>query len=221
MDFFKLIQSLDEFLFEVVSWLLFYPVTLWRVIKSPLKIMAAAECELTQAERRQFDDTIPPPLFLALTMFLIHIIEVAILGKSYLATVNPEMGQAIGSDTNLTIFRIVMISLLPLTAAIKLALAHGKHLDRHTIKLPFYSQCYPAALFAIMLAMAFGAARLDLSFFNPQFLLVMAVAFAWLLLIEANWFSTQLERSFLQGLWQAAMLIGVWVILLVLILRIF
>lgn len=221
MDFFKLIQSLDEFLFEVVSWLLFYPVTLWRVIKSPLKIMAAAECELTQAERRQFDDTVPPPLFLALTMILIHIVEVAILGKSYLATVNPEMGAAIGSDTNLTIFRIVMISLLPLTAAIKLARARGLHLDRAAIKVAFYSQCYPAALFAIMLAAAFGAARLDLRFTNPGFLAVMAVAFSWLLLIEAHWFSTQLERTFLRGLWQAVMLIGIWLVLLVLTLLFF
>ena len=215
MDFFKLIQSLDEFLFEVVSWLLFYPVTLWRVIKSPLKIMAAAELELTQSERRQFDDTIPPPLFLALTMILIHIVEVAVLGKSYLATVNPEMGRAIGSDTNLTVFRIVMISMLPLTAAIKLARARGKQLDREAIKVPFYSQCYPAALFAIMLALGFGAARLDLTFTNPGFLAVMSVAFAWLLLIEAHWLSAQLNRPFLHGLWQATLLITVWMILLV------
>lgn len=214
MDFFKLLQSLDELLFEIVSWLLFYPVTLWRVIRSPLKIMAAAECELTEAERRQFDDTIPPPLFLALTMIMVHFVELAILGKSYLAAVNPEMGRLLGSDTNVTIFRILMISLLPLTAAIKLARARGKHLDRAAIKVPFYSQCYPAALFAIMLAIGFAAARMDLSFTNPGFLAVMAVAFIWLLLIEAHWFAAQLDRSLVQGLWQAAMLIAVWLILL-------
>jgi hypothetical protein len=214
MDFIKLLQSLDELLFEVVSWLLFYPLTLWKVIRAPLRMMETAGLELTEAAQRQFDDTIPPPLFLALTMLLIHIVEVAILGKSYLATVNPQMGRLIGSDTNLTIFRIIMISLLPLTAAIKLARAQGKHLDRAAIKVPFYSQCYPASLFAIMLGLGFAAARLDLSFTNPGFLAVMAVAFVWLLLIEAHWFSSQLGHSFMHGLWQAAMLIGVWVVLL-------
>ena len=218
MDFFKIMQSLDELLFEIVSWLLFYPVTLWRVIRHPLETMASAERELTEAERRQFDDTIPPPLFLALTMILIHFVEVALLGKSYLATVNPQMGQAIGSDTNLTIFRIVMISLLPLTAAGRLAGARGKPLDRPSIKAPFYSQCYAAALFAILLAAAFGAARLDLSFTNPAFLSVIAIAFSWLLLIEAHWFAAQLKRSLGYGLAQAGMLISLWLVLLVLIL---
>jgi len=218
MDFFKFIQSLDELLFEMVSWLLFYPMTLWRVIRSPLKTMASAELELTEVEQKQFDDTIPPPLFLALTLILIHFVEVALLGKSYLATVNPAMGRAIGSDINLTIFRIVMISLLPLTAAIRLARAQGKQLDRAAIKVPFYGQCYAASLFAILLATAFGAAQLDLSFTNPGFLSVMAVAFGWLLLIEAYWFSTQLNRSFAYGLGQAAILISAWLVLLVLIL---
>jgi len=213
MDFFKLIQSLDELLFEVVSWLLFYPVTLWRVIKSPLKIMAAAECELIQAERRQFDDTIPPPLFLALTFIVINIVELTVLGHSYLATVNPELSRTIGSDTNLTILRIMIISLLPLTAAIRLLRARGVRIDRPAIKAPFYSQCYAAALFGIMLALAIVSEGWELSYTGPAFLSVMALAFVWLFLIEANWFAAQLNVSFGRGAWQAAILIAEWIVL--------
>ena len=36
MNFLKLIQSLDELLYEIMSWLIFYPVTLWRALTRPL-----------------------------------------------------------------------------------------------------------------------------------------------------------------------------------------
>jgi hypothetical protein len=46
MDFLKLIQSLDELLYEIMSWLIFYPVTLWRTLTKPLTMMTYSEVEL-------------------------------------------------------------------------------------------------------------------------------------------------------------------------------
>jgi hypothetical protein len=134
MDFFKLLQSLDEMLYEIVSWLIFYPVTLWRVIRSPVRTMQAAEAELRESERKQFDDTIPPPLFLLLTLALVHLVELGALGgKSYLELQNPELGRLVGGDVNLTIFRIVMIALLPLAAAMRIVRAQELFsIDRHS-----------------------------------------------------------------------------------------
>jgi hypothetical protein len=123
VDFFKLIQSLDELLYEVVSWIIFYPVTVWRVIRSPIRTMLAAETELGQAEPKQFGDTIAPPLFLLLTLALVHLVELGVYGESYLAVQNPEASRLIGGDRNLLVFRIVMISILPLAAALRLARA--------------------------------------------------------------------------------------------------
>lgn len=221
MDFFKLMQSLDELLFEIVSWFLFYPLTLWRMIRSPLKTMASADIELKETQQRQFDDTIPPPLFLALTFVVISIVELTLLGHSYLASVNPELSRKIGSDANLTVLRIVMISLLPLTAAIRLLRARGTHIDRPAIKAPFYSQCYAAALFGIMLALAFVAEGRELSYTGPAFLSVMALAFLWLFLIEAHWFAAQLKVSFVRGAWQAAILMAEWVVLVAVVIVFF
>ena len=221
MDFFKLMQSLDELLFEIVSWFLFYPLTLWRMIRLPLKTMASADIELKETQQRQFDDTIPPPLFLALTFVVISIVELTVLGHSYLASVNPELSRKIGSDANLTVLRIVMISLLPLTAAIRLLRARGTHIDRPAIKAPFYSQCYAAALFGIMLALAFVAEGRELSYTGPAFLSVMALAFLWLFLIEAHWFAAQLKVSFVRGAWQAAILMAEWVVLVAVVIVFF
>ena len=221
MDFFKLMQSLDELLFEIVSWFLFYPLTLWRMVRSPLRTMASADIELKESAQRQFDDTIPPPLFLALTFIVIHVIELTVLGHSYLATVNPELSRTIGSDTNLTVLRIMIISLLPLTAAIRLLRARGMRIDRPAIKAPFYGQCYAAALFGIMLALAFVAEGRELSYTGPAFLSVMALAFLWLFLIEARWFAAQLNASFGRGAWQAAILMAEWVVLVAVVMVFF
>ena len=213
MDFFKFIQSLDELLFEMVSWLLFYPLTLWRIIRAPLKTMASAERELHEVEKRQFDDTIPPPLFLALTLIIINIVELVLLGRSHLAIVNPRLSETIGSDVNLIIFRTLVVSLLPLTAAVRLARARGIHLDRPAIKAPFYAQCYAAALFAILLALAVAASGKGFLPTSAGFLAVTAFAFAWLFLIEGFWFSARLKESFAYGLWQAAILMAEWAVL--------
>jgi hypothetical protein len=219
MDFFKFIQSLDEMLFEIVSWLLFYPVTLWRMIRSPLAMMASAATELGEADERQFDDVIAPPLFLLLTLLLLHFAELGFLGRSYLEVVHPELSRQIGTDANLILFRIVMIAILPLTAALRLIRARGMKLDRQALKAPFYAQCYAASLFTLLLSLSLAVA-------GPAVLvdagaagryLVPALSLLWLYIIETIWFSTRLHSSLLRGLGQATILMVQWALLLVIV----
>ncbi len=40
MSFFQILRSVEDFLYEVMTWLVFYPRTLWRVIRHP-RTMAA------------------------------------------------------------------------------------------------------------------------------------------------------------------------------------
>lgn len=218
MDFFKLLQSLDELLYEVVSWLIFYPVTLWRIIRSPLKLMMAAESELLQAERKQFDDVIPPPLFLLLTLILAHLVELVILGRSKMAFENPELSNLLGNDFNLIAFRVLMLSILPLAASVRLVRARGQKLDREILKAPFYAQCYAAALFTIMLVSAFAVTGRQLSLSHPGFLVITAFALLWLYVIEAHWYAAQLKASLLLGFGQASILLAQWFVLLVAVL---
>ena len=39
MNFFQFLKSLDKLLYEVASWLVFYPVTMWRSARHPLAMM--------------------------------------------------------------------------------------------------------------------------------------------------------------------------------------
>lgn len=69
MDFLKLFESLDELLYEIMSWLVFYPITLWRAIAHPLRMMNYADAELGDSETEQYTDALSPPLFLLLSLW--------------------------------------------------------------------------------------------------------------------------------------------------------
>ena len=45
MDLLKILRSFEEFLFEAVSWLVFYPLTLWRILRGPLAAMDYSDRE--------------------------------------------------------------------------------------------------------------------------------------------------------------------------------
>ena len=68
MTFFNILKSLDELLYELMTWLVFYPVTLWRSIRRPLSTMAYARAELERDHAEQFRQTLSPPVFLLVTI---------------------------------------------------------------------------------------------------------------------------------------------------------
>ena len=39
MDFLRIIRLLEELLYEVMGWLVFYPRTLWRIVVDPVSMM--------------------------------------------------------------------------------------------------------------------------------------------------------------------------------------
>lgn len=52
----NLLRSAELLLYEVVSWLVFYPLTLWRCIIRPMSMIAYAEQEMTRPPEDQFAD---------------------------------------------------------------------------------------------------------------------------------------------------------------------
>ena len=43
MDFMKWLNSLDELLYEVMSWVVFFPLTLWQALFRPIRTMEEIE----------------------------------------------------------------------------------------------------------------------------------------------------------------------------------
>jgi len=162
VDFFKLIQSLDELLYEILSWFLFYPITLWRVLVRPVQTMLAVERELREDEKLQFDEMLGPPLFLFLTLLVLHLIEIGLIGESELIDSQVGLARFITNDANLIIFRVMAFGILPLTAARRLLKARKDPLNKNSLRAPFYAQCSPAALLAVLGSLcAWRVVRLD------------------------------------------------------------
>lgn len=57
----KWLNSLDELLYEVMSWLVFYPLTLWRTLLQPIGMMKYADRQLDLPEAEQYTDALSPP----------------------------------------------------------------------------------------------------------------------------------------------------------------
>lgn len=186
MDFLRLIQSLEELLYEVMSWLIFYPRTLWQSIRHPLQMLRYSDRELGDAAEDQFTDMLSPPLFLLLTILLSHLIEIN--SHQSLPRVTTSLGkQIMESDQNLLLLRFVLFSVFPLMFAARRLRAQKLPLNRETLRQPFFAQCYIAAPTALIL----GIAAILIRASAPEVILggfaLALLGIAWQLRIEIVW----------------------------------
>ena len=189
MDFMRLLQSLEELLYELVSWLVFYPLTLWRTLTRPRQMMRYADMELSDALAERYKDTLSPPLFLLLTLLFAHGLELALMAHRDDALL-PEM---LRNDTNLLVFRAFLFGIFPLLMAVRLMRRAGTPLDRETLKPPFYSQCYVAAPFAFGLSAGMNLARTGHDGMAAAGTAVMLLSVLWYFVVELRWFSHDLR----------------------------
>lgn len=195
MDFMKLLKSLEELLYEVVCWLVFYPLTLWRSLADPLRMMRYADEELADRPQDQYEDTLSPPLFLLLTLLLAQAISQAVPSLYDSSTLPPILS----STANLLIARGVIFSVLPLVMAVTLVRRKNIRLTRDTLRPPFYSQCYVAALFVLIAGIG-----LDLMLIPHQAGLatgaaLFAVAIGWYGQAQVRWFKRDLHITTVAG----------------------
>lgn len=199
MGFLQLLKSLDDLLYEVMSWLVFYPLTLWRSLTQPLAMMRYADTELADAPEQQYTDVLSPPTFLLITLLLSHMVELAVIGDSPLIASRRGLAALITDDTSLIVLRMVAFATFPLTMAVRLLRAGRRKLERDTLKLPFYSQCYAAGPLALLFSLG-----TTLSHCVPPPLqlaggVIALGAVIWFLALETMWFRGSLQC----GWWRA------------------
>src|ERR1700744_5075587 len=154
MDILRFIRSLEEFLYEAMTWLLFFPRTVWWVVAHPRALSARADTELSESLDEQFTDLISPPLFLMLCVLLAHTLEL-MLHLNTERYGSKLVKQIFSSDQNLLIFRSIVFSLFPLLMASGLLRRQGQVVDRVTLRRPFFLQCYLAGPFTLVISAGF------------------------------------------------------------------
>jgi len=205
MNFMAIIKSLDELLYEVLSWLIFYPITLWRTLTRPLSMMDYSDRELGQTEEQQYTDTLSPPLFLLVSLLVSHGLELALIGDSPLIASKRGLAALVTDDTSLLMLRLVVFGVFPLVFAARMVRLQKHGLTRATLRRPFYAQCYAVAPFALVFSIGSTLGQL-----HPLWVQVVALALQLMALIafglvQARWFSQHLKRSFLRGFGYASL----------------
>lgn len=196
----KWLNSLGELLYEIMSWLVFYPITLWRTVVRPLDMMRYSDQELGDQADEQFTDTLNPPTFLVLSLLLTQALD-RVLGGGVNPIIRKNTGLAgfVTDDTTLLVLRLVLFSLFPLMMAVRFLRASGAKVTRDGLRAPFYAQCYACAPFA--LALGIGVSLLHLRDVPAQLIGVALAlgAVAAYLGAETIWFARNLQQGLARG----------------------
>lgn len=215
MDFMRLLKSVEELLYELVTWILFYPLTLWRCIRRPVPMMIYAGTELGEGDTERYDDALSPPIFLLLTLFIAHLIALQFGVPSKV-----ELPDVFADERNLLFFRAIAFSLFPLVLALRDVRRRGARLTRQTLKPVFCSQCYAAAPFILTVDLALIVGQ----YANMPAMLAAGAIFllglAWYIGAEVAWLMQdgQITRgpAFFTAVWTIAL--GSLVVLTVVVL---
>jgi hypothetical protein len=225
VDFIKVIRSIEELLYEVMSWLVFYPRTMWRILAHPAATTVYSDAEQGDDPAEQYTETLSPPLLLMLTILIAHGFELGMGTK--LPQVKTALGKALlGTEQNLLMLRALMFSVFPLAAATTLVRRRQLDLDRKALRAPFFSQCYLTAPFALAISVAGIVMRAELAAARLAAEALFVLGCAWYLGAETGWFRRQLDvstgRAFLvalEALSQASLYAALVAAVLMLLLR--
>jgi hypothetical protein len=153
MDFRRVLQSLEEFLYEAMSWLVFYPRSLWRTLRHPVSMALYTQEQLALERDQQFKEVVGPPLMLILTVVVAHVIELTYSAPA--PSVTSAIGKELFSSEQATIAtRSIAYCLFALFGALGLLWRQQVPIDRESLRAPFYLHCYLLAPFALGLAIA-------------------------------------------------------------------
>ncbi|NWJ25929.1 permease [Rhizobium sp. RM] len=213
MDFMKLLKSLEDLLYEMVSWLVFYPITMWRSLTNPLRMMQYADEELADRPEEQYTDTLSPPLFLLLTLLVAQAISAAI-PSIYADAALPTL---LAPTANLLLARGVIFGVLPLVMAVTLVRRKSTRLTRQTLRPPFYSQCYVASSFVFVAGIGLDLMLIPHHLGLTAGIALFAVATLWYGVAQVRWFKHDLAISTFRAV---ALFAGRFVIAIIVILAV-
>lgn len=206
MNFMQFLKSLDDLLFEIATWLVFYPITLWRTVSRPWAMMEYADVELGDAADEQYTDTLSPPVFLLLSLLLSHALELALVGQNPLVASKKGLASLITDDTSLLLVRLVFFSILPLVMSVRLLRLKKIPITRDSLRPPFYAQCHPTAVFALMLGLGVLIAQLHR---GPGVTiagwLIALASFLWFGGLQIGWFRRMLTLGWPRAMWTASL----------------
>lgn len=205
MPFLIFLKSFEVLLYEIMSWLVFYPRTLWRSARHPLRMMERAATELKLAPAEQFRDVVSPPIFLLLTVVAANGIDVAVVGNNPLIDEGIGLASMITDNTSLILFQLFAFATLPMISAVFALAVMRRQVDRDTLQPVFYGQCFVTTPVVLLFSIGETLTRLPEPEANIPAGFLFVVATLFYVVVEAAWFAHETKRTHLIGaLWAVA-----------------
>lgn len=196
----KWINSLDELLYEIMSWLLFFPLTLWRCVRHPFAMMDYADEQLTRPENEQYAAALSPPLFLAIALLIAHAFSMALGQIDRIVANRHGLAGLVDDEASALILRLVIFASFALFAATRMVRKSGLAIDRTSLRAPFYAQCYPTAIFALGLGLGVSLANLAYPAAAVASPILIGASTLNYVIVETRWFAMKLETGYLPAL---------------------
>lgn len=204
MPFVQMLKSLDELLYELMSWFVFFPITLWRLLRHPLAMMRYAEDQLTLEPGNQYRGTLSPPVMLILTIAVIECLDLAVQDANPIVASRHGLAGLVNDDTSLLFLRLALFGAFALVLATRKVHRSDVGLDRDTLKAPYYAQCYAVAPFALLLSSGVTAAAQPDSSVKLAGGIAIVAALLFYAIVEVRWFHRELNQSILRSLVDAS-----------------
>ncbi len=201
VDILSLSKVIEKGVFEILMWILFFPLTLIRMIFHPRATLAYVRQEVAKADLEDGDDdasfesAVRPALFLFLSVVIAAVL-VPLTPEEIAEYQQTDLGKALlGSWISLVAYNTVIFSIMPLTGAVLLDLLTPGRMTRRTLRLPFDQQCYIGAPSMLgLMALISLLSTLSVSSMVWCFLILAG----WLMIVEYMFFrdnSTMRKRT--------------------------
>lgn len=147
------------------------------------------------------------PLFLALTLALAHGLTAALGQRDAIEASHRGLAGLVSDDSTALVFRLMVFAIFPLLMSVRLVRGRRQPLNRSTLRMPFYAQCYPASIFALGLSVGISVGTLNFQVSRADGTGIASAAIFYYLTAEVRWFRAQ--RSIGLGLALISTLIGI------------
>ncbi len=210
MDLMALVRSIEEFLYELLSWFIFLPLTLWYCVRFPHRMMRYGASEITDDSEHRFAEALSPPILMFLTIGFLHLFDAKITN-----TPNELMAWLAQDDRNLLVFRAVVFGLLPMMFALMDLRLKRSDLTRETLRPAFYSHSYIVTPFVLMLGIAQIVAQKSFAGNGSLSLMIVLVGTVWYIAVVVNWLRQTAQLSVGKALLVTVITLFAFVVLLV------
>ncbi|HKI52715.1 MAG TPA: hypothetical protein VJ987_01220 [Anaerolineales bacterium] len=203
---FKILQALEDLIFEVMAWIMLLPKTLMRVIFAPIKAIKYVNSEWEKKPEERFDEFLSPIFFW---------IIVAVLPLTYVFLTEEDFQQsgilAIFLESKILLGAFIA-SLLLLFYLMWTELINNRPIRKSALKRMFYIQCYITSPAVLIITLIFRFTNTIQAF---QEYLLASIAFV--IFYEMFVMKIELEVGWRTALWRAVQPLLVTAVIVVII----